>query len=410
MTERTRIPWKRNLAVIWVGELLAISGFSLVMPFLPYYVQELGIRDPQQVALWAGMLTSAHAAAMAVASPFWGSLADRYGRKLMVERAMFGGVFALTLMGFAQSAPQLLFLRLLQGFLTGTVVAATTLVASSVPRERVGSALGFLQMAIYLGATLGPTLGGVLADTVGYRPTFWVTAGLLFAAGVAVHLGVHEEFQPPPPGSKAQSQGNWRGALALLQPALVSVLVVRVLSRVGLRTVMPMLPLFVQELQGSAEGVASAAGLVAGAAAAAGAVGSVLWGRVGDRWGHQRVLVGCIFLSACLYLPQFFVRGLGSLLALQVGTGLANGGLLTAISALLARLSPEGREGLTYGLDSSAISVANFLGPMLGAGVAAWWGVRYVFLATAGAMGLSGALVVWLLERYVREGGGPGRG
>ncbi len=154
MNAPTDTPWKRNLAVIWVGEFLAISGFSLIIPFLPYYVQELGVRDPRQVALWAGMLTSAHAVAMTVVAPFWGNLADCYGRKLMVERSMFGGAFVLALMGFAQNVYQLLALRFLQGALTGTVVAATTLVASSVPRERIGSSLGLLQMAIYLGTAL----------------------------------------------------------------------------------------------------------------------------------------------------------------------------------------------------------------------------------------------------------------
>lgn len=390
-------PWKRNLAVIWVGELLALSGFSLVMPFLPYYIQELGVRNPRQVALWTGMLTSAHAVAMTVASPFWGNLADRYGRKLMVERAMFGGAFVLALMGFAQNVSQLLVLRLLQGALTGTVVAATTLVASSVPRERVGSALGFLQMAIYLGASLGPALGGVLADTIGYRPAFWVTAGLLFIAGVSVHLLVHEVFQPQPRVAGGQG-GGWKTSVgSLWKPALVSMLLVRALSRIGLRTVDPMLPLFVQELQKGGAGVASATGVVVGAAAAAGAVGAVLWGRVGDRLGHRRVLAACIGLSALLYLPQFFAQNVGQILVFQVLTGLVNGGLLTSITSLLAQISPEGREGLVYGLDSSATSVANFLGPMLGAGVVAWWGVRSIFLAAAGAMGVLAAFVLWLL-------------
>jgi MFS family permease len=110
-------------------------------------------------------------------------------------------------------------------------------------------------------------------------------------------------------------------------------------------------------------------------------------------------LAACICLSALLYLPQFFAQNVGQILALQVLTGLVNGGLLTSITSLLAQISPEGREGLVYGLDSSATSVANFLGPMLGAGVVAWWGVRSVFLAAAGAMGASAAFVLWLLAR-----------
>jgi len=392
--------WRRNLTVIWVAELLSISGFALVMPFMPYYVQELGVTDPRQVALWSGVLISAHAVTMAISAPFWGSLADRYGRKLMVERAMFGGVLALGLMGFAQNVYQLLALRLVQGMLTGTVVAATALVAGSAPKERAGYALGLLQTAIYLGASLGPAFGGVLADAVGYRSVFWVTSGLLFLAGVSVHLLVHEEFHSRAQPKGGRAGGVWADAKRLLrEPALVSVLAARVLSRAGIRTVGPILPLFVQQLLPIGAKVASMAGLVAGAQAATGAVGAVLFGRVGDRVGHRRVLVACTFLAAVLYLPQFFAQSVWQLLVFQMVVGLAVGGLLTSVSALLAQLSPKGQEGLVYGLDSSAVSTANFLGPLFGASVAAWWGVRSVFLWTAGLLGVSAVMVAWLLAR-----------
>ena len=130
--------WKRNLYVIWVAELVAIAGFSFVFPFLPYYIQELGVTELHQVELWAGVLMAAQAIPMAIFSPIWGSLADRYGRKIMVERAMFGSAVVITAMGFVQNVEQLLILRIIQGTLTGTVAAATTLVASSAPRERAG--------------------------------------------------------------------------------------------------------------------------------------------------------------------------------------------------------------------------------------------------------------------------------
>lgn len=392
--------WKRNLAVIWMAELLAISGLSLIMPFMPYYVQELGVTDPAQVALWAGTLVSVHALTMAISAPIWGTLADRYGRKLMVERAIFGGALTLALMSLVQNVYQLTALRLFQGLLTGTVVAANTLVASNVPRERVGYALGILQMAIYLGASLGPTLGGVLADTLGYRSTFWVMAGLLFVSGLSVHLWVREKFYPQAQAKEARVGDAWKNMFRILrEPAIVPIILVRILSRTGIRTLSPVLPLFVQALLPDGAKVASAAGVVVGAQAAAGAAGSVVFGRVGDRVGHRRVLVTCTFLAAVLYVPQFFAQNVGQLLVFQMVVGLATGGLLTSVSALLAQLSPEGRQGLVYGLDSSAVSMANFVGPLFGAGVAAWLGVRWVFLWTAGLLGVSALMVTWLLAR-----------
>jgi predicted MFS family arabinose efflux permease len=143
--------WKRNLAALWFGELVAISGFSVFMPFLPFYVQELGVTGLEQVAFWSGLLITAQAVTMAAIAPVWGSLADRYGRKIMVVRAMFGGAVVIASMGFVGNVYQLALLRAIQGFLTGTVPAATTLVASSTPPERRGFAIGLLQMAIYMG-------------------------------------------------------------------------------------------------------------------------------------------------------------------------------------------------------------------------------------------------------------------
>ncbi|MEJ2211214.1 MAG: MFS transporter [Anaerolineae bacterium] len=169
--------WKRNLYVIWVAELVAIAGFSVVMPFLPYYVQELGITELHEVELWSGVLFATQAVAMTIAAPIWGSLADRYGRKMMVQRAMFGGAVVISLMGFVDNVWQLAALRALQGTLTGTVPAATTLVASSAPRERSGYALGLLQMAVWTGASVGPLLGGLVADAWATGRPFGSPAG-----------------------------------------------------------------------------------------------------------------------------------------------------------------------------------------------------------------------------------------
>jgi DHA1 family multidrug resistance protein-like MFS transporter len=154
--------WQRNLYVMWFAEFMAIAGFSFVMPFLPYYVQDLGITDLTKVELWSGVLYAAHAIPMAIFAPIWGVLADRYGRKPMVLRSMLGGAVTLGAMGFAQTIEQLLVLRLIQGMLTGTVAAATTLVAGSTPRQRSGYALGLLQMAIFGGSSVGPLIGGLV--------------------------------------------------------------------------------------------------------------------------------------------------------------------------------------------------------------------------------------------------------
>jgi DHA1 family multidrug resistance protein-like MFS transporter len=373
--------WKRNLYVIWVAELVAITGFAVVFPFLPYYVQELGITDLHKVELWSGALFASHAVMMALFSPIWGSLADRYGRKLMVQRAMFGGAVMMTAMGFVQNVQQLMILRGIQGALTGTVAAATTLVASSAPRKRSGYALGLLQMAVWIGASVGPLAGGLLADTLGYRPVFWVTGACLFLAGVTVWRYVEEDFQPLSREERGPEGGFWYGLrLVVRTRSLVSLFSIRITARLAVRLMGPVLPLFIQSLVPTSTRVATLTGFVSGATAGASALGAVTLGRASDRLGYRRVLVACAVVMALLYVPQYFVQNPWQLLALQAAGGLAMSGVLASVSALLANLAPEGHQGAVYGVDASAVSVANGVGPMLGASVAAALGLRMPFL------------------------------
>jgi DHA1 family multidrug resistance protein-like MFS transporter len=385
--------WKRNLYIIWVAELVAIAGFGVMGSFLPYYVQDLGVTDLQQVELWSGALFAAHAVTMTIFSPIWGSLADRYGRKIMVERAMFGGAVVLAAMGFVQNVQQLVLLRAVQGCLTGTVTAAMTLVASSAPRERSGYALGLLQTAVWGGASIGPLLGGVIADSWGYRAAFWVTGGLLLVAGVTVWRYIEEEFAPPVRSQDSPDGGFWYGlGVVVHDRSLLSLFSIRFIVRTATRLMGPILPLFIQSLAPMATRIASLAGLVSGASAATSAVGAVTLGRASDRIGYRRVLVACTVGVAVVFVPQFFVTTPWQLLLLQAAMGLVMSGVLASISALMANLAPEGRQGAVYGVDASVVSMANAVGPMLGASVAASFGLRAPFLLAAGAFFLAAGL------------------
>jgi MFS transporter, DHA1 family, multidrug resistance protein len=389
--------WKRNLYVLWVSELLAIAGFSVVFPFLPYYIQELGVTDPAQVALWSGVIIAIQAVTMTIFSPIWGAVADRYGRKLMVERATFGGAVVLALMGFVQNVGQLAVLRAIQGILTGTVAAAMTLVASSTPRERSGYALGLLQMSIWIGSSVGPLIGGVVADTWGYRAAFWITGALLLISGVTVWLFVKEDFTPPPRDQRHPRDSLWAGLkLVLATGSLVALLAVRIIVRLGTSLTTPILALFVQSLAAPDARVASLTGLISGVAAATSAASVVILGKAGDRTGYRRVLLISTVATAVLFVPQFFVTTPWQLLILQGAVGFTLGGVMASISASQAKLSPEGRQGAVYGLDASATSVASAVGPMIGASMAAGLGLRLPFLLTAGIFGLA-ACLIWAL-------------
>jgi len=201
--------WRKNLYASWIAEMIAITGFNFVMPFMPFYIQELGITDVGKAAQWAGILTGVPAIVMTIFSPIWGSLADIYGRKIMVERAMFGGAISIFFMASVVNVYQLLFFRILQAALTGTVAACIALVSSSSPSHKMGYSLGLMQTAIFTGTCIGPLLGGVIADNFGYRNSFHITAMLLFIAGLLVFFLVKEDFHPLPK-KEISSNNFWK--------------------------------------------------------------------------------------------------------------------------------------------------------------------------------------------------------
>jgi len=411
MPARTDNPpsWQRNLRALWFAELVAIIGFAFVMPILPLYVRELGVEGEREVRIWSGVIFSAQAVTMAIFGPIWGALSDRYGRKLMVERAMFAGSVIMTLMGVVQTPQQLVLLRALQGCLTGTVTAATALVASSAPTSQLGYALGTLQMAVYVGASAGPLVGGVVADTLGYRAAFFITGALLLSAAVAVLVFVKEP--PQADASQADSATGARGTTTLYQrmlnhlapvlssAPLLAVLAVRLVVRLASRVPRPTMPLFVEAISPPHTRVATLTGLISGANALGAAVGGRQLGQLGDRVGHRAVLVVCALGSAVFYAPQSVVQRSVWLIPLQAAAGLAMGGVLASVSASLASLSPAGREGIVYGVDASVVSIANAIGPLTGSFLAASLGLRVPFLAAAVVFGLGGVLAMRLLPK-----------
>ncbi len=239
--------WQRTLGALWLAQTLTIIGFSLRTPFLPFFVAELGARNLETQVLWAGAINAGGAAVMAITAPLWGALADRYGRKLMVLRAMVAGSLTIGLMALATSPWQLFVLRLVEGGFTGTVTASTTLAASTVPRERLGFGLGLMQMAVFSGSAVGPLIGGVLADQIGYRATFVLAGSLLLVSALLVAFLVEERFEPPPRRAGHGETGGetWR---LLLAPALLGIVVSLFALRAASMALQPIVPLLVAQL------------------------------------------------------------------------------------------------------------------------------------------------------------------
>ncbi|MFC1534647.1 MFS transporter [Thermodesulfobacteriota bacterium] len=390
---------QKILYIILFAQTITAVDFSSIFPFLPFYVKSLGATTGLSIGLLTGLVFSSQAFTMMIASPIWGGLADRWGRKLMVERAIFGGALLLGLMAFVRSAEELVLLRTIQGFITGTISASNALVAAAVPRERTGYAMGLLQVGMAVGIGIGPVIGGTIADSFGYRAAFFVTATLLLVVGMIVLFGVEEQFEPKKTatGQKIGFWSEWRGILTA--KGVIIVYSLRFINQLGRNILVPVLPLFLLSLIPQAGRINSFTGLAIGVSMGATAVASVFLGRLGDRVGRRPILLVSFLSSAIFFYLQSRVSNGMQFLVLQIFTGITMGGIVPAISALLAQYTQSGEEGAVYGLDNSITSGARAAGPMLGVGIAAWLGFRGVFVFTALISLVAGLLVFWGISR-----------
>jgi DHA1 family multidrug resistance protein-like MFS transporter len=375
--------WQRTLIILFIGQMFTAAGFASFFPFLPFYVQDLGSAFNLNLSMLAGLTYSAQAFTMMLASPVWGALADRFGRKIMVERAMFGGAIILLLMAFVRSAEELILLRAVQGLVTGTIAAANALVAAVAPRHRMGFAMGMLQMGLGAGIALGPLLGGAIADNYGYSAAFYVTAGLLFFSGVLVWRFVDEHFEPPPHSAIrfASFTSSW-GRVLRSQGVRVAYSM-RFLNQLGRNMLFPAGPLLVQALMTDTTRLNTFTGLISGSAALTTTLSAIYFGRLGDRTGHRRIVILCSSAAVVLYVLHGLVTEAWQFLVLQALVGIALGGIMPSISALLANFTQSGDTGAVYGIDNSIDAGARSIAPMLGAAIAEWWGLRLPFAATA---------------------------
>jgi DHA1 family multidrug resistance protein-like MFS transporter len=389
--------WRVTLYTMWLAQSFCIMGFSFVMPFMPFYVRELGVTEERMVAIWAGLLGTGSGLAMATMGPVWGWVADRYGRKMMVQRAMFGGSVVLSLMGLAKSAPQLLALRIIQGGITGTVPASVALVSSVVPKARLGASLGLMQMAVFSGGSIGPYLGGIVADRFGYQVPFGVTGALLFTGGMLVLFGAKERFVRPAPEQREQAAPL--RVLFRSEGLLVLLLVYTSMNLSG-SLVMPIFPLFVEKIMGTPEQAAAETGLLLAVTGVAAAVSAVMVGRLSDRMGHKTVLIACTAIAGVMCFPQAAAQSVGQLVVMRALFGLGAGGMIPAMNAMIATVVPRQNIGQAYGFTTTFSALGWATGPALGGWLASELGYRLPFVIT-GAMLL---LVTLAQYRGLRAG------
>jgi Arabinose efflux permease len=398
--------WKINLAVMWVGQFMVMGGMTMILPFMPLYLQsDLGLADQHEIATWAGIIFASNFVTSFFFQPLWGKLADRYGRKAMLLRSGFGMAIVMVLMGFASSPWQLLLLRLVNGTISGFNPASVALISTNTPRNRMGFALGTLQSGGIAGTILGPLIGGLMADAIGYRPIFYLTGSMLFGASLLALFVVKESFDKEKAASLPQVSVIEGFRQLKRIPQLLSLFVATFLIQFAMMSPMTLIPLFVQQLHGTAENLAFWSGFVGSVTGMSNLVASPILGRLSDRAGAEKLLAVCLIGAAVMFIPQALAGEVWQLLLSRFALGIFLGGLIPTVNTLIRKYTPEGMESRAYSFNTSTLSLGNMTGPVVGGALSGWIGIQGLFLLSAGLLFLNG---VWVWQSLLRRGGGTG--
>ncbi|MFK3840416.1 MULTISPECIES: multidrug efflux MFS transporter [Serratia] len=373
--------WKLNLISVWLGCFFTGLAMSQILPFLPLYVEQLGVTGHQSLSMWSGLVFSGTFLVSALVSPLWGSLADRKGRKLMLLRASLGMAIVIALQGLVSNVYQLFALRALMGLASGYIPNAMALVASQVPRDKSGWALGTLSTGPVTGVIVGPLLGGLMADHLGLRVVFFVTAGLMFVSFLITLFLIKERRIEVKKADRLTGKAVFQ---SLPYPALIVTLFVSTLMiQVANSSISPILTLFIKDLSSDSSNIAFISGMIAAVPGVAALISAPRLGRLGDRIGTSRILLAALGLTTVLFAIMAWVETPLQLGILRFLLGFADGALMPAVQTLLLKYSSDQVTGRIFGYNQSFMYLGNVVGPLVGSGVSALMGFRWVFAVTA---------------------------
>jgi DHA1 family multidrug resistance protein-like MFS transporter len=375
------VNWRRNLYAVTAATFIGFTGFTLVMPFLPLYFEQLGLMDVGEIALWSGLSLGATPAVTALMAPLWGRLSDRYGRKIMVQRSIVSFVFVMAAMAFVTEPWHVLALRIFQGLFAGYGALALTMAADSAPKEQTAYAIGVVQTAQRLGPALGPLIGGVVAQAVGIRNAFFVTSSFYVIAFVAVTVmyderGVLKRAKDVDPGERV----TFRSVLAFENLILLMVVIFG-LQFVD-RSFGPVLPLFVGQLGTSGTRVPLIAGILFSITAGTAAVGNNLCGWLLRGLSARQVITGACGLAGAGVGAYLLVGNPWWLTLPTAVFGVAIGTATTAAYTAASGVFPDNARGTGFGLLTTASLVGLAVSPIVN-GLLGATSIKAVFVVDA---------------------------
>jgi MFS transporter, DHA1 family, multidrug resistance protein len=382
--------WKRNLWVLWIGVFFTAASFSMVIPFLPIFLLQIGVHEHTE--MWAGLLFSSAFFAGAIASPFWGRMADKYGRKPMIIRAGFVLFAIYTLMAFVTNPYQILVLRILQGLLSGFIPGAIALIGTNTPNNKVGYALSLISTASASGTILGPLLGGGISHLVGNRWAF-VTAGMIvFLATLLIIFWVVEENFTP---SKVRGSIKTDFKVALTNRPFVLVLILTVLTSCSVMTIEPVLPLYIVKLGGTSENASLLAGIVFSLPGIASALFAPFWGKWADKVGFQRVLFIGLLGGGLGTLAQVLFSQIWGFSLMRFVFGIFFCAVYPALNGLVVKSTPEDFRGRAFSLNQTANQIGGMTGPIIGGFLGGVFPVQMVFIVTGILLLIATSMAYW---------------
>src|SRR5262245_21427207 len=382
----SEIPWRRNQAAVTAATFIGFTGFTLVMPFLPLYFEQLGVHDQSAIAVWSGISLGVTPAVTAVMAPVWARVAERFGRKLMVSRSLASFVVIMGLLGYVQAPWQVFVLRAIQGLFAGYGPIAMTMAAESAPPEQMASAIGWVQSAQRLGPALGPVIGGTLAQTLGLRNSFLVSASFYFAALLLVVFGFRDQRV-----RSVAEPADLPGSLSFQSLRRIPHFLLFMGTVFGLqlvdRSFGPILPLYLREAGIGVTAIPFLAGVIFTTTAGLGAVGNQTSGWLMRRWRPAELVPAAAALAAV----ATFVFGAGApmaaLLVPAAILGLGLGVATTCVYTAATQAVPATARGVAFGYLTTAYLAGLAVSPVV-AGLVGSFSVRAVFLVDAVGLGI----------------------
>lgn len=373
----------------------------MIVPFLSLYIESLDSSYSNEfVQRWSGYVFGVTFLTAFLISPIWGRIGDRHGYKKILLINGIGIATSILLMGLVHTVYQLFALRLFMGLVTGFISTSMALISAQTEKATAGKTLGTMQMSNVAGGLFGPLMGGFMADSVGFIYTFFLTAAVIYVSAIVIIFGVKEQ---PIRSNEAKRVSYSRKDVLIhifKQPLLVVTMLLTFITQVGNFSIQPLLALYIHDLHGPVN-LAFYAGLAFSATGLGNLLFTRKWGDLGDRIGHDKVLLALLILSSILFIPQAMADSYVMLVIFRFLYGMALGGIIPCTTANIRIKAPASMQGEVLGYNVSFRFLGNVVGPVIGGIVASHYGIPAVFYVTAGIF-LFGALFLWAVRSHAK--------